>query len=78
MTCSMVGERGEVRRSRLLDASRLADQVGFIDSSMGCDTAISTGTRHAGKCGNRAGDNAPMAYVELVDRPRTDAAADAG
>ncbi len=21
------------------------------------------------KCGNRAGDNAPMAYVELVDRP---------
>lgn len=27
------------------------------------------------KCGNRAGDNAPMAYVELVDRPRVDAAA---
>lgn len=26
------------------------------------------------KCGNRAGDNAPMAYVELVDRPRRDAA----
>ena len=24
------------------------------------------------KCGNRAGDNAPMAYVELVDRPRPD------
>jgi len=22
------------------------------------------------KCGNRAGDNAPMAYVELVDRPQ--------
>lgn len=22
------------------------------------------------KCGNRVGDNAPMAYVELVDRPR--------
>lgn len=22
------------------------------------------------KCGERAGDNAPMAYVELVDRPR--------
>ena len=29
------------------------------------------------KCGFRAGDNAPMAYVELVDRPRTDAAVDA-
>ncbi len=27
------------------------------------------------KCGYRAGDNAPMAYVELVDRPRTDAVA---
>ena len=24
------------------------------------------------KCGYRAGDSAPMAYVELVDRPRTD------
>ena len=23
-------------------------------------------------CGQRAGDNAPMAYVELVDRPRTE------
>ena len=22
------------------------------------------------KCGFRAGDNAPMAYVELVDRPQ--------
>ena len=25
------------------------------------------------KCGFRVGDNAPMAYVELVDRPRADA-----
>jgi len=25
------------------------------------------------KCGNRVGDNAPMAYVELVDRPLDDA-----
>jgi large subunit ribosomal protein L17 len=25
------------------------------------------------KCGFRVGDNAPMAYVELVDRPRTEA-----
>ena len=24
------------------------------------------------KCGFRPGDNAPMAYVELVDRPRSD------
>ena len=26
------------------------------------------------KCGFRAGDNAPMAYVELVDRPEAEAA----
>ena len=29
------------------------------------------------RCGYRAGDNAPMAYVELVDRPAATAAADA-
>jgi large subunit ribosomal protein L17 len=29
------------------------------------------------KCGNRAGDNAPMAYVELVDRPLSDEEASA-
>ena len=28
------------------------------------------------KCGFRAGDNAPMAFVELVDRPRTEEAVD--
>ena len=28
------------------------------------------------KCGFRAGDASPMAYVELVDRPRSEAAAD--
>jgi large subunit ribosomal protein L17 len=26
------------------------------------------------KCGNRSGDNAPMAYVELVDRAANDVA----
>lgn len=29
------------------------------------------------KCGFRDGDNAPMAYVELVDRPQSPAAAEA-
>ena len=29
------------------------------------------------KCGYRTGDKAPMAYVELVDRPRLDDEADA-
>ena len=28
------------------------------------------------KCGFRKGDNAPMAYVELVDRPQAEASAD--
>ena len=28
------------------------------------------------KCGFRPGDNAPMAYVELVDRPRAEEAAE--
>lgn len=28
------------------------------------------------KCGNRAGDNAPMAYVELVERALTSASAE--
>jgi large subunit ribosomal protein L17 len=28
------------------------------------------------KCGHRSGDKAPMAYVELVDRPRLDDMAD--
>ncbi|NLB57731.1 MAG: 50S ribosomal protein L17 [Gammaproteobacteria bacterium] len=28
------------------------------------------------KCGFRAGDNAPMAYVELVDRPQADVGGD--
>ncbi len=30
------------------------------------------------KCGYRAGDQAPMAYVELVDRPEVEEAATAG
>ncbi len=29
------------------------------------------------KCGFRSGDNAPMAYVELVDRPRAEEVAEA-
>jgi large subunit ribosomal protein L17 len=29
------------------------------------------------KCGYRSGDNAPMAYVELVDRPRAEEVAEA-
>lgn len=30
------------------------------------------------KCGQRPGDNAPMAYVELVDRPQTEVVEESG
>jgi len=62
--------------NRRLAFSRLRDKeaVGNLFTTLG--------PRYAGrpggylrilKCGFRAGDNAPMAYVELVDRPQADA-----
>ena len=56
----------------LLAFARLRDKeaVGTLFTTLGPRYA----TRPGGylrilKCGFRAGDNAPMAYVELVDRP---------
>ena len=58
--------------NRRLAFSRLRDKeaVGTLFTTLGPRYA----TRPGGylrilKCGFRAGDNAPMAYVELVDRP---------
>lgn len=58
--------------NRRLAFARLRDQeaVGNLFTTLGPRYA----TRPGGylrllKCGFRAGDNAPMAYVELVDRP---------
>ena len=67
--------------NRRLAFSRLRDKqaVGKLFVEIGPRyTARPGGYLRILKCGYRAGDNAPMAYVELVDRPRSDAAADAG
>jgi len=66
--------------NRRLAFSRLRDKqaVGKLFIELGPRYA----TRPGGylrilKCGFRAGDNAPMAYVELVDRPDAASAVDA-
>ena len=66
--------------NRRLAFARLRDKeaVGTLFTTLGPRYA----TRPGGylrilKCGFRAGDNAPMAYVELVDRPGAAAAVDA-
>ena len=62
--------------NRRLAFSRLRDKeaVGNLFTTLG----PRYGSRPGGylrilKCGFRAGDNAPMAYVELVDRPQPSA-----
>lgn len=64
--------------NRRLAFARTRDQevVGKLFSEIGPRYAQRPGgyTRIL-KCGFRAGDNAPMAYVELVDRPETTAVA---
>ena len=58
--------------NRRLAFSRLRDKEAV--GTLFTDSARATQSRPGGylrilKCGFRAGDNAPMAYVELVDRP---------
>ena len=57
-------------RRLAFDRTRSKEMVGKLFNDLGKRYA----TREGGylrilKCGFRAGDNAPMAYVELVDRP---------
>src|SRR5690606_36749808 len=62
--------------NRRLAFSRLRDKVavGNLFTTLGPRCANRPGGYlRIHKCGFRAGDNAPMAYVELVDRPRNDA-----
>jgi large subunit ribosomal protein L17 len=59
--------------NRRLAMSRLRDQqaVGKLFVELGPRyKARPGGYLRILKCGNRPGDNAPMAYVELVDRPQ--------
>ncbi len=62
--------------NRRLAFSRLRDKeaVGNLFTALGPRYASRPGGYlRILKCGFRAGDNAPMAYVELVDRPQADA-----
>ena len=62
--------------NRRLAFSRLRDKeaVGNLFTTLGPRySARPGGYLRILKCGFRSGDNAPMAYVELVDRPQADA-----
>ena len=59
--------------------SRLRDKevVGILFNDLGPRyKARPGGYTRIIKCGYRAGDNAPMAFIELVDRPEIDAVAE--
>lgn len=65
--------------NRRLAFSRLRDKeaVGNLFTTLGPRyQARPGGYLRILKCGFRAGDSAPMAYVELIDRPQPEAAAD--
>jgi large subunit ribosomal protein L17 len=67
--------------TRRLAFSRLRDKevVGKLFTELGPRyQARPGGYLRILKCGFRSGDSAPMAYVELVDRPEGGAAVDAG
>src|SRR5690606_3708781 len=62
--------------NRRLASSRLRDKeaVGNLSTTLGPRYASRPGGYlRILMCGFRAGDNAPMAYVELVDRPQSEA-----
>jgi large subunit ribosomal protein L17 len=66
--------------NRRLAFARLRDKeaVGTLFTVLGPRyTARPGGYLRILKCGFRAGDNAPMAYVELVDRPESATAVEA-
>ncbi|MCA1789696.1 MAG: 50S ribosomal protein L17 [Thioalkalivibrio sp.] len=71
-----LGKRDSVHTRRLAFA-RLRDKemVGKLFTDLGPRfQARPGGYLRILKCGYRAGDNAPMAYVELMDRPEPSAA----
>ena len=71
---TLAKEDSVANRRLAFDRTRSKAAVGKLFNDLGKRYA----TRQGGylrilKCGFRAGDNAPMAYVELVDRPVTGA-----
>ena len=75
---TLAKEDSVANRRLAFDRTRSKAIVGELFNDLGKRYA----TRQGGylrilKCGFRAGDNAPMAYVELVDRPVAGAAVDA-
>jgi large subunit ribosomal protein L17 len=66
-----LAKRDDVHRRRLaFDRLRDKHSVGKLFQELGPRyTERPGGYTRILKCGVRAGDNAPMAYIELVDRP---------
>ena len=67
-----LAKKDSVANRRLVfDRTRNKKKVGKLFSELGPRYAERPGGYiRILKCGERAGDKAPMAYVELVDRPR--------
>ena len=67
-----LAKKDSVANRRLaFDRTRNKEMVGKLFSELGPRYAERPGGYiRILKCGERAGDRAPMAYVELVDRPR--------
>ena len=69
-----LAKKDSVANRRLaFDRTRNKEMVGKLFSELGPRYAERPGGYiRILKCGERAGDKAPMAYVELVDRPKRD------
>ena len=69
-----LAKKDSVANRRLaFDRTRCKDAVGKLFSELGPRyEARPGGYIRIMKCGYRTGDKAPMAYVELVDRPQND------
>lgn len=70
---TMAKEDGVHKRRLAFDRLRDKETVGKLFTELGPRYKNRPGGYlRVLKCGFRAGDNAPMAYVELVDRPEDD------
>ena len=75
---TLAKEDGVAQRRRAFDRLRDKDAVGKLFNELGPRYKQRPGGyMRILKCGFRPGDNAPMAFVELVDRPEGEAGADA-